>query len=69
MAYNSSLIDTKEDFLLYKSTELERKREYFLEQYKKTHNPKTLELVNKLDRECNKYWNSVRLREFQKWQS
>lgn len=57
-------LDVQGDFYLRKGMELERQRERLLEQYQRSRNPKTLDLIKKITEECNSIWNTVRLREY-----
>jgi uncharacterized protein YnzC (UPF0291/DUF896 family) len=60
-------IDGNNDYYLRKGLELEKHREKLLEQYKRSHNPKTLELVKLISEQANDVWRTVRLRDFNKF--
>lgn len=64
MSFNLRFLDVNGDYYLRKGMELERQRDRLLEQYTKSKNPKTLELLRKVSEECHSIWSTVRLKEY-----
>jgi propanediol dehydratase small subunit len=60
----NQVIDTRDNYLLYRAVQTEIRRDKILEAYNRTGNPKTKEILDEITRECDDYWQSVRLSSF-----
>jgi len=67
MAMPMRFLDVNGDYYLRKGMELERQRDRLLEQYGRSKNPKTLELLRTVTAECHAIWTTVRLKEYSRF--
>lgn len=64
---SAQVLNTNGDYYLRKGMELEMKRDRLLESFRRSGNPKTLEMVKTLQEEAHKVWTTVRLLSFKQY--